>query len=296
MGSRNGFDAGLEFDEIQNPINRGSGTISVNQRLANALVNLGLIPGTAAQNGNSFFPMIGANGTLVGTSGVVIGGGSLSLFQQYPAGTATQAPELFTAGVLLTAPAAGAFEYDGNAWYATPAALGREQMDAEQFTILASNFTLSNVNTAQKAFNASTNGAVALAAGKQYLFEGMYNITNTGTSAHTWATLFGGTATFTTFAYQGFGNSVTTANTAATGGLSGFSTSATTAVVLTPSSTSATEQVTIEIMGTIVVNAAGTLIPQVQLSAAPGGTQTMLAGSFFRLWEMSTAATVGSWT
>lgn len=42
MGSRNGFDASLEFDELLNVIDRGSGAVSAATRQANALTNLGL--------------------------------------------------------------------------------------------------------------------------------------------------------------------------------------------------------------------------------------------------------------
>lgn len=42
MGSNRGFNAILEFDEILTPVDRGSGTISVAQRQANAQANLGL--------------------------------------------------------------------------------------------------------------------------------------------------------------------------------------------------------------------------------------------------------------
>ena len=171
--------------------------------------------------------------------------------------------------------------------------------DAEQYLILAANYTLTDANTAQKAFNTTTNGALTLEAGKTYFFEACYNITNTGTTAHTWATAFGGTATFSTgTSYQAFGISGTAANTPATGGLSGFftGTSPSTAVVVTASSTSATEQVAIELVGVFVCNAGGTLIPQVKLSAATTGTETMLAGSFIRVWEMAGTGAVGNWS
>ena len=55
-----------------------------------------------------------------------ITGGDITL----PAGTATAAPLTFTSGTNLTTPAAGALEYDGTAFYATPAANAREQIDA----------------------------------------------------------------------------------------------------------------------------------------------------------------------
>lgn len=172
-------------------------------------------------------------------------------------------------------------------------------VDAEQYCILAADYTLTDSNTAQKAFNTTTNGAVTLEAGKTYYFEACYNITNTGTTSHTWASAFGGTATFSTgTSYQAFGISGTTANTPATGGLSGFfsGTTLSTAVVATAASTSATEQVSIELVGVIVCNAGGTLIPQVKLSAATTGTEVMKAGSFFRIWETAGTGTVGNWS
>lgn len=219
------------------------------------------------------------------------------------AGTASVAPVVLASGTNLTTAAAGAVEFDGSAFYATAVASARQQLDAEQYCVLQSNFTMTDSASAQKMFNSSANGAVTLVAGKTYFFEGMYNLTNTGTTSHTWATVFGGTATFSTgTAYQVFGANGTTANTPAAGGLTGFfsGTSPSTAVVCTAASTSATEQVAIEILGTIVVNAGGTLIPQVKASAQPGlsGTPgvTGIAGSFFRIWEMSTAATVGNWS
>lgn len=170
---------------------------------------------------------------------------------------------------------------------------------AQQYVILPANYTLTDSNSAQKAFNATTNGAITLEAGKTYLFEANYNITNTGTTSHTWATAFGGTATFSAGSgYQVFGVTGTTASTPAAGGLSGFiaSTTLSTAVVCTAASTSATEQVSIELSGTLVVNAGGTLIPQVKLSAATTGTETMLAGSYFRIWEVDGTGTVGQWS
>lgn len=43
MGSRSGFDADLELDELANVIDRGSGAVSAAQRQANAQFNLGLL-------------------------------------------------------------------------------------------------------------------------------------------------------------------------------------------------------------------------------------------------------------
>ncbi len=227
------------------------------------------------------------------------------------AGTAAVAPLTLAAGTNLTTAAAGSVEFDGTAFYATSVASSRQQLDAEQYVIASANsatYNSTGLDTAATpapvfttTMGGSAAGAITLVAGKTYLFEAMYNLTNTGTTSHTWATLFGGTATFSTGSvYQTFGNSSGTANTAASGGLTGFTTALGTALVCTAASTSATEQVTIELIGTIVVNAGGTLIPQMQASARPGASGTpgvvVLAGTFFRIWEMAGSGTVGNWS
>lgn len=170
-------------------------------------------------------------------------------------------------------------------------------VDPAQFAILVNDYTLSNVNTAQKALNASANGAVTLAASTTYEFEAQYIITNTGTTSHLWQTLFGGAATFTSGAYVADGRTATADTLYGTVGTVSTTTPGT-ALSVTALSTSATENVTIKLRGILRINAGGTLIPQVQMSAAPGGTQKMLANSYFRIWPAGTdaMATVGSWS
>lgn len=224
------------------------------------------------------------------------------------AGTTALAPLLLTAGTNLTTPAAGAVEYDGNAFYATALASAREQLEAMQYILQGADSAAANntgLDTANAAavFVSPANGALNVTAGKIYQIEGMFLLTNTGTTAHTWAVLLGGTATFS--AGSGFmarGTSGTTASTPATGGLEGFisSTTLSTPVVVTASSTSATEQVAAYLRGVVVVNAGGTLIPQMKASARPGATGTpgvvVKAGSFFRATQLGNAVSVGNWT
>jgi hypothetical protein len=197
------------------------------------------------------------------------------------AGTASVAPLTLAAGTNLTTPAAGAVEFDGTAFYATAVANARQQLDAEQYTIATNDSATYNntgLDTASAAavftlaMGGSANGAITLVAGKTYAFEGQYILTNTGTTSHTWATLFGGTATLTSILYSIFGLS-STSSAPATGGLTGYGTAAT-AVVATAASTSATENVTIQFNGVLTVNAGGTLIPQMQASARPGASGT----------------------
>jgi hypothetical protein len=231
-----------------------------------------------------------------------------------PAGTVSAAPLTFTSGSLLTTPVVGATEFDGTALYFSPAGNTREQVDAEQFTIASAdsaayNNTGLDTNAAAAVFTATmgaaANGALTLIAGKTYAFEACYCLTNTGTTSHTWAALFGGTATFTRSMLQAFGISTTGANAPATGGLTGFATGTDltfsgSGIVCTAASTSATEQVTIQLQGTLVCNAGGTLIPQLKASARPGASGTpgvvVKAGSFFRIWGMSSSAQVGNWS
>jgi len=161
--------------------------------------------------------------------------------------------------------------------------------------VLSANYTLSDVNTAQKAFNATTNGALTVSASTTYAFEAVYYITNTGTTSHTWSTLFGGTATFTSIAYTA--DAYTATGNTLTALSSIYATSAA-AVAVTAASTSATENVVIKLKGFMRINGAGTIIPQVKLSAATTGTETMLANSYFRCWPVgsNTVTTVGAWS
>lgn len=170
------------------------------------------------------------------------------------------------------------------------------QVDAESFDVLAAAFGLQNQTAAQPVFNSTTNGAFTVAGGAFYAFEELLLLTNTGTTSHTWSMVWGGTATFTTFAAQAYGNSSGTANAAATGGLSGFTTAPGTAITLTPASTSATEQALMYMEGVFKVNAGGTIIPQVGLSAQPGGTQTAVKGSFIRFWPLVGFGALGNWS
>lgn len=251
-----------------------------------------------------------ASKALVADSGIKISG---LLNSTFGAGTATVAPINLTAGTNLTTAAAGAVEFDGNAFYATNRASARQQMDAEQYIIATANSATYNntgldTATAGPVFTSTTNsgisaGAVTLTAGKTYCFEFVYNLTNTGTTSHTWATLLAGGATFSTGSnYSVNGVSFGTASTPATGGLSGFiaSTTLSTAVVVTAASTSATEQVTIQGFGTLVISGGGTVIPSLKASARPGASGTpgvvILAGSYFRVWEMGSSNFVGNWS
>lgn len=247
---------------------------------------------------------VAAGKALVASAGSALSG---LLNLTFGAGTATVAPINLAAGTNLTTPVAGAVEFDGTAFYATAVANSRQQIDAEQYAIATSDSATYNntgLDTASAApvftaaMGGSANGAITLVAGKTYAFEANYILTNTGTTSHTWAVLFGGAATFTSIMYSIFGLSAAS-SAPASGGLSGYANVAT-AVVSTPASTSATENVTIQLNGVFVVNAGGTVIPQMIASARPGASGTpgvvVKKGSYFRIWEMAGTGTLGNWS
>ena len=217
-----------------------------------------------------------------------------------PAGTATVAPLTLTTGTNLTTPAAGAIEYDGTLFYATSVASTRQFIRTVQYQSLVADYTLTDGSAAQQVFNGTTNGAVTLPASTAYMIDAVYYLTNTGTTSHTWAILFGGTATITAAGtmlrvdgYTATSNALTSTSTIYVSGASISS-----ATVVTAASTSATENVVISMRGRININAAGTLIPQIKASAQPNGTEKILAGSFIALWPIgaNTATSVGNWS
>ena len=61
-------------------------------------------------------------------------------------------------------------------------------------------------------------------------------------------------------------------------------------LVLTAANTVATENIRIRLNGVIRTNAGGTLIPQFQYSAAPGGAPTIRRNSYIRLRPLGVAA------
>lgn len=150
-----------------------------------------------------------------------------------------------------------------------------------------------NVNTAQPWF--PTNGAVTVKANTTYRIRGLLWTTRAaGVTGHTTSLLFGGTATLTSLLYSAL---VGSGQTPGNENRNGAMISAATAVVVKATSNSATENVCIEVYGTIRTNGAGTLIPQFQYSAAPGGAPTIKSGTMFELVPLGAGAVTesGAW-
>jgi hypothetical protein len=159
------------------------------------------------------------------------------------------------------------------------------------FKFQASDEAGGNVDTAQPWF--PTAGGVLVSAGQSYAFKGQLRLSRAaGTVSHTTGVLFGGTATLTQISYLARckeGDANTLAD------LSAIWAAAATELVVKAASTSTTEQIIIEVEGIVVINAAGTLIPQFQYSAAPGGAPSVLTGSNFFLKPLGAATEYGTW-
>ena len=250
--------------------------------------------GSVSSTGN----IVGSNITtpgLVSATGNVTGGNVTGLIRP-SAGTVTNAPIVYVSGTNLTTAAAGAMEYDGKVFYGTGQSSQRGVLPAEHFIVLTTDYVGSDVSTAQQVFNSPAGGIITLPASTSYFLEAVYYITRAaGTTSHTLSTLFALGGTLTSIAYTADTTS-TTGN--ALGAVSRIYATAATATVVTAASTSATENITVVIRGVVRTNTAGTFIPQIQYSAAPGGAPTILTNSYLRLVPIgtNTVASVGNWS
>lgn len=256
------------------------------------LVTAGVVTSTGNVQGGNI-----RTAGLVSATGNVTGQNIVGYVRPTAGGTTSGTAALqLTSGSLLATPAAGAFEYDGTAFYATQTASQRGTLTPIIYQVLSADYTGSDVNTAQKVFNASTNGALTVDGSTTYAFEAIYYITRAaGTTSHTTSVLFGGTATFTSITYRAEATSSTGNVLTSPSVIYGTGTGA---VAVTAASTSATENIVVKLNGVIRTNGSGTIIPQFQFSAAPGGAPTILKNSFILLRPLnnSSTTTVGNWS
>jgi hypothetical protein len=199
--------------------------------------------------------------------------GAVDLTTQFPSGSTEQ--------ILKTRGGAAAWEFD------------------EQWTILAAAYTLNNVGTAQKLFNSSTNGAVAVENNTVYFFECAFQLSSmSATSGNIVFDVKGaGTSTLSSAALTALGADTSTPATAlAVSGLWAASTANAGALVLAAVGTG----MFVFIKGVVRVTVAGTLIPSVTLANASAAV--VAQNSWFRIWksgvsaDASLQATVGNWT
>ena len=233
---------------------------------------------------------------LVSATGNVTGG-NVNGFVRPTAGTATVPALSFVSGTNMTTAGAGAFEYDGAAFYATPSSSNRGVLNTTHFMVLAVDYLGTDSSAAQKVFNLGTGsaGAITLPASTSYFMEATYYITRSvGGNSHDLSTLFALGAALTSITYTADTTS-TTGNTL--GAVSRIYSTAATAVAVTAASSSTTENITVVIRGIVRTNTSTTFTPQVKYDVAPGGDPTFLAGSFIRLTPIGSSAVtfVGNW-
>lgn len=189
----------------------------------------------------------------------------------------------------LNAPAiAGEIEFLGVTPYFTPNAANRGVLPAYHHVCNVSGKSLNNDTNAQSPFVSTT---LTIPANVTYKFESAIYLT-TGTTSHNISFGVAGTATIADCTYfasvrNAAANSISTL-------IGGWVNTASATTIIT-TSTSAGK--VIHLSGIIRVSATGTIIPQITFSAAPGGTNTCVAGSYFMLAPIGadTVTAVGNW-
>lgn len=216
---------------------------------------------------------------------------SISSGMTLAGGTATVAPLTFVSGTSLTTPGAGALEYDGSIFYASPKASNRGLMKTVYVASLSSTYTLASQTAAQKLFNTSTNGAITLDVGT-YWFECSFTLTSMSASSGSFGFALGGTATKSE-GWQANAMKVATLSSSANTTNLTYQTGAQTALVTANTNTSGFAY----IEGFIRITVAGTIIPQVSLGVAAAAV--VGANSYFKIVPVSGSATgtnIGNWS
>ncbi len=203
---------------------------------------------------------------------------------------------MYSQNLSLSLPANGfahiSMKYGGGAFIGTVSLITghprRAVVPSHQITTLTADRSGSNNNSAQAIFDSAAD-TLTVASSTSYRWKLRVSFDRAaGANPHTTSLLFGGTATFTNFDYD----FISSTDDAAVGGgppftLSAHVSSAAAVSLFGPTSTDDTdEKITIEAEGIMRVNAGGTVIPQIQYSAAPGGAPSFKRGGFFECWPV----------
>lgn len=249
-----------------------------------ASTNLGLL---SLAGGTMTAPLVLANGTAAAPSLTTVGGGTDTGF--YSTGNADEIAASTNGLARWLLNAAG---------YMTGAVngLGAGLYQAQQVYRLNTGFAGANGTSAQPLLGAG----VTLVASTVYEFEIQFALAKTaGTTSHTLAIGFGGTATLNNIAYRVNHRSEdnSTFPLAVGGAMATNNIAAATAQVISGAFTNANATHHGIIQGTVNVNAAGTFIPQYTLSAAPGGAYTTQIGSYMKIAPIGAAGLIsqGTW-
>ena len=168
---------------------------------------------------------------------------------------------------------------------------------ATQITVSSTGGTIPTAGTVTNV-TLQTTGALTLAANTTYVFEEIL-YTNTGATSHTTSLGFGGTVGVSSILFSVDSGLVGTPGTIQSSGTSGLSNVTFNTLVggVIEAATTAAQNIW-RMKGIIRTTTAGTIIPQLTFSAAPGGAPNSLApGSYFRITPIgsSTLYNLGAW-
>jgi hypothetical protein len=153
--------------------------------------------------------------------------------------------------------------------------------------------SLSDVATAQNVFSPTGFDTITVQAATTYMFDGLY-ICKTGTTSHFISMNFAlTTATITNMTWFVLGTANNGSGSQNTSQTTTFYSSNSGGQIIGASTNSYT---LIKFEGIMRVNAAGSVVPQITFSAAPGGTNTLEIGSYLRFYPIgsNTIDTVGT--
>lgn len=223
------------------------------------------------------------------TDGMTIRTGTLRLTQ----GTTTVPPLTFQTGAtLVTTPIDGTMEMDDDCFYGTVDAGNRGIMPVYHLIRQDSTYTLTSSTSAQKLFNASTNGRITLEAGT-YRFRAQVFLTSmSGTSGN--ATFdWTGTASTGGWLWHGIGRDI--ASDGATGTWSGSWSSDATLVAAPLFTAAANTAMECVLEGTFEVTSGGTM--QLRITLQTAAAAVVGIGSLLEVWRIGSTslASVGQW-
>jgi hypothetical protein len=187
----------------------------------------------------------------------------------------------------LTTPAAGAMEYDGQALYFSPVAGVRGAVPAYQYSrVTAATIALTN-GTGAQSFLPSGAQSFPVQSGVVYRFRAELILNTGSSSSKTISTLFalagGAAVSWISYSTKNY-SSASRGN-----GNFDWTSSMASATASTATSFGSNSWYEIQLEGSFVMSSGGTIQPQIQFSAAPGGTNTSVQGTYFEMYCMGAA-------
>jgi len=249
--------------------------------------------------------IVSATGNVTGgnitTAGIVTATGNITgntltgTFVTLPAGTTARAPVVFTSGTLQTTPTAGAMNYDGRVFYATPQDAERGLIITEQVFIPNADYTLTNQTALQSLFGKS----VSLSSSTRYAYKLLcvvYKVSNN--IALQYATQ--GNVVLASHSYQTTTTAASTLATLASPSVvrniltTGFGTAVTVSAAL-----NGTGYYSLTINGILDVTTGGTWMPEIGFTGLPGVGSYTAASSSIEVWPIGPTGanvSIGNWT